>query len=54
MYPNAKNTAINTNNPKIPTPGVKNNTTPIEVAIAFPPPNLRNIEKQWPITAANP
>ena len=41
MYPKLKNTAKKTNTPKIPIPGVKNNTTPIEVAIALPPPNFK-------------
>lgn len=41
IYPKDKNTAINTNSPIIPIPGVKNKTTPIEVAIALPPPNFR-------------
>ena len=40
MYPPIKNTMMNTNKPNTPQTGVKNKTTPIEVAIAFPPENF--------------
>jgi hypothetical protein len=41
MYPPIKNTVKKTKIPNTPTTGVKNKTTPIEVAIALPPPNFR-------------
>ena len=41
IYPNDKNTIMKTIKPNIPTPGVKNKTTPIEVAIALPPANFK-------------
>lgn len=41
IYPKLKKTIRKMINPNIPIAGVKNNTTPIEVAMAFPPANLR-------------